>query len=385
MRSRSFRIPICVSLLFVLLPSLDAAGQQLPKKVLKTYVVYDLVSAVPNHRFDSSCLPTTERSDATTSPWFGMGGTGGYGGAAGGAMGGGGLFNVQSGGQAGMGGMGGGMGGMGGGMGGMGGGMAPANVSGKLAVNRNLLVISADELIRLITTTVGPDTWDEVGGEGTIELVGGMLIIRNDDSVHAMIGQLLNSLRQIEERGRPVTLKARLLRLTARQLEELNDASAPGSVKPDVLNKLADTESLAYCGQLSCLNGQTSFVALGERHTAVVGSVPVVGGQASAYSVHTAVPNSGALIEVTPLILPGSKRALVDVRAVVTAMLDSQSLAGGAFPVDRVKVKAAQLGTTVRVELGRPFLVGGLTDTRATADDDQLVEQQQFYLVLEVH
>jgi hypothetical protein len=175
-----------------------------------------------------------------------------------------------------------------------------------------------------------------------------------------------------------------LLRLTVAQLEDLTDANTPGVVKPEVLSELSKTPSLAYCGQLSCLNGQTSFVVLGERSTVVAGSVPVVGGQATGYHVKTAAPNSGALIEVTPLVLPGGERAIVDVHAVITAMLESQPLVAGVAPFDRVQIKAAQLGTTVRVNLGQPFLVGGLTDTHALSDDDKLEDQQQFYLVLKV-
>jgi hypothetical protein len=257
-------------------------------------------------------------------------------------------------------------------------------VGGATDSRSNLLAISSDDLIGLITSTIGSDTWDEVGGPGSIEIVGGMLVVRNDDAVQAQVGELLNSFREMEERGRLVTLKARLLRLTAKQLLELTNQEPAGSVKPEVLDKLSETPSLAYCGQLSCLNGQTSFVALGKRHTVAASSIPVVGGQAAGYSVQTVTPNAGALIELTTLVLPGAERAVIDVHAVVTAMLESQPMAVSGAGIDRVQVAAAQLATTVRVDLGKPFLVGGLTDTQAMADDDKLAEQQQFYLVLEV-
>jgi hypothetical protein len=372
-------------MLFLVFPASAAIAQE-PEMVVKTYLVYDMVAAVPNHRFNSVRLPTTERADATNSnsPFVGgsagglLGGMGGFGGASGGY--GGGMFNVQSGAQ---GGVGGGVEG-GGGMGGLG-GLAMSNAGEAPAPSlSNLLAISSDDLIGLITSLVGPDSWDEVGGPGSIEIVGGMLVVRNEDTVHKQIGELLDSLRQIDERGKVVTLKAKLLRLTVKQLEELTDPASPYDVKPEVLSKLSDTPSLAYCAQYSCLNGQTCFVVLGERNTVATGSIPVVGGEAMGYSMQTAIPNSGALIETTTLVLPGGERAIVDVHGVVAAMLENQPLKIGEAQIDRVQMGAAQLATTVRVDLGKPFLVGGLTDTQAMADDDKLTDQQQFYLVLEL-
>ena len=56
------------------------------KMVLKTYLVYDLIAAVPNHRFDSHRLPTTENAGASGSP-FVDDGAGGLLGGLGGGMG----------------------------------------------------------------------------------------------------------------------------------------------------------------------------------------------------------------------------------------------------------------------------------------------------------
>ncbi len=385
MSRHAIRTAACLGTLFLITSSTAAIAQDPIQMVVKTYLVYDMVAAVPNHRFNSVRLPTTERVTNFNSPFVGgsaggllgvMGGMGGYGG---GGMGGG-FYNVQSGMQGGVGpGVEGG-GGMGG-MGGMGGGYGMAMSNHGEVSTSNLLAISSDELIGLITSIVAPDSWDEVGGPGSIEMVGGMLVVRNEDSVHKQIGDLLDSLRQVEERGKVVTLKAKLLRLTVKQLEELTDPASPYDVKPEVLSKLSDTPSLAYCAQYSCLNGQTCFVVLGERNTVATGGIPVVGGQSMGYSMQTAIPNSGAMIETTTLVLPGGELAIVDVHGVVSAMLDCQPLQIGEGQIDRVQMGAAQLATTVRVDLGKPFLVGGLTDTQAMADDGKLADQQQFYLV----
>jgi len=56
-----------------------------------------------------------------------------------------------------------------------------------------------DDLVELISTTVEPDTWDEVGGAGSIEAFGGprrmVLVISQTWDVHHKVAALLDSLR----------------------------------------------------------------------------------------------------------------------------------------------------------------------------------------------
>lgn len=52
----------------------------------------------------------------------------------------------------------------------------------------------AENLIHLITTTVEPDTWDEVGGPGTIAEYKGLLVVSQTWEVHEKVERLLNML-----------------------------------------------------------------------------------------------------------------------------------------------------------------------------------------------
>jgi hypothetical protein len=55
-------------------------------------------------------------------------------------------------------------------------------------------------LMRVITSTIDPDSWDDVGGPGSIEEFdnAGILIISQTWEVHQKIGPLLNSLRRVK-------------------------------------------------------------------------------------------------------------------------------------------------------------------------------------------
>jgi general secretion pathway protein D len=54
----------------------------------------------------------------------------------------------------------------------------------------------AEILIRLVTSTVRPDTWDEVGGPGTIAEYKGLVAISQTREIHEEVERLLNMLHR---------------------------------------------------------------------------------------------------------------------------------------------------------------------------------------------
>jgi general secretion pathway protein D len=70
-----------------------------------------------------------------------------------------------------------------------------------------------DTLINLITNTIAPDTWDEVGGAGAIEEfpVNLSLVISQTQEVHEQISDLLDQLRRLQDLQ--VTIEVRFITL----------------------------------------------------------------------------------------------------------------------------------------------------------------------------
>jgi len=54
-------------------------------------------------------------------------------------------------------------------------------------------------LTGVITTTVEPDTWSDVGGPGTISIYKDLLVVNQTDPVHRKIDELLRMLRDAEK------------------------------------------------------------------------------------------------------------------------------------------------------------------------------------------
>ena len=78
-----------------------------------------------------------------------------------------------------------------------------------------------DTLIELITSTIAPDTWDEVGGAGAIEPfpMNLSLVISQTQEVHEQITDLLDQLRRLQDLQ--VTIEVRFITLNDNFFERI--------------------------------------------------------------------------------------------------------------------------------------------------------------------
>jgi hypothetical protein len=93
-------------------------------------------------------------------------------------------------------------GGQGGGMGGFGSGSAKAP--------QTELEKRTDDLIELITATVKPDSWDDVGGPGSVSAYNGLFAVLQTGKVHTEVEHVLDMLR--EAAGLDVVKGAKVVR-----------------------------------------------------------------------------------------------------------------------------------------------------------------------------
>jgi hypothetical protein len=368
----------------------EAKARPADEYVVKVYRVVDLVVSAPDHAYDGTFLPgvpdSRNRLGQFGAPMGGMGG-----------------------------GMMGGMGGGGGGMGGMGGGMfqvgehpasAPAQPARggarpQSAVGSNRLTsrrIDYNSLIDAIQTVIAPETWDEVGGNGSIALVGGALAIRQTKAVQAQVQEFLSALQKESGALETLVIRAHWLLVNHDQLEGLRKGSAQDKelgvevLQSDALNAVGN-EARYASGQVTCLNGQTVHVISGQVQNQLAGAIPVVGGNTPGYQPIVAMPHRGVLLQVTPSLLGKEGRALVDLHSTVSEphqadppiQLGNDKNEGEPnrtplVQIDRTNDAIQQFSTSLRVPVAKPVLVAGMTfpSEGATRGANQLV------LVLEV-
>jgi hypothetical protein len=362
--------------------------------VLRTYDVGDLVLNVPDYPYPGG----SGSSSAQSRGPFGGAGFGGGGGGLGG--GGGGFFSV-------------------------------ADDENRTVQNSN---VTLDVLTDAIISTVASDSWAENGGgEADIRPVGNSLVIWQSQSAHARIADLLDQLRSVLNDRRTIRVDARWLLLNSDELDRLTATNAEFTLDRKQLESLTRRRTTIR-GLTNCFSGQLVYVVSGTRRNFVSGYIPVVGsvesprGDAQLASLHggarvwfvgdqTAVGGGnersvgyqpivekttrGALLEIRPTVVRGSKSAIVDLRSTLTipggqalVVLDKSDETPGPPVVDRIAMDTQEFATTMRVPLGEPVLVGGLTyvppalgatpDADPTQPKAAALESPQYYLILEL-
>jgi hypothetical protein len=318
-----------------------------PKRVVKVYLVDDLVLAPSDYPFEAN-LPTAtpfEHSDAT-SRLLGGGGSGG------------------------------GAGGGGGGGGGMGGGMTMGR---RPVLNRQAGgARRMPQLVNLLEAVVKGDWHDDSDSADRCIVFGNNLIVRQTEEGQHQITALLDALRS-GNAPHSVTVAATWIWLDAQKREALRTTANSATDATAVRGLLQN--SAAFAGQITCLNGQTVHFATGERRVISSGAQPTVGVGASAYMLKTDVVNVGVVLEVTPAISRERRMAYVDLHSVATQwgtpgeplQVASQSFAGShdtdakgtlvmnLATIDRVNLGTQELSTSASIPLNTPVLVGSVT------------------------
>ncbi len=383
----------------------------------RVYPVLDLVTPKPSYRFEGMYIPGMSVGGfprtlpARSADGGGSNATGEMGSTSGGMGGGMGMFRVSDEPKPAEGKSGGGAASASPpqpnqGVGGMGVPNRPDASRGKQSRDSDLSFTMSD-LIDLIKTCVDPTAWDDAGGVGSAEPAAGMLVVTQTEVVHEKIEKFLENLRASSPGMHVVTIRATWLLLDLKQLNLLLN-SRPG--KESGIDRKALEEMAAKCkgylGAISCFSGQTVHIASGRNRSAVTGAIPVVGGGGEDPGYQPIINNlhSGAMLQVTPQLLPNTQAVLdictsvtcSDVPAESIRFLASESAGTGkpgegkshaarghtAITLDRVNMVVGQLATTLKVQLGEPTLVGGLTRESST-DQQQAADTPQLYLFIE--
>jgi hypothetical protein len=330
---------------------------------------------------------------------------------------------------------------MGGGGGGFGMGAAPGarmDDEGRVTPVQGPSPLTMDSVIQVMFATVAPNSWAGSGGDGQATALGTTLVVRQTKAAQQAIGQLLGALREGSAARRTMTIDARWLLLDSDGLEKLATSRDDGdlTINRAVLAEFT-RQPTSLRGFISCFSGQSVFLTSGTVRSNVTSYIPVVGsieppkpemrfaayggdrnvsfvsdeqqgggfgGRSVGYQPVTTTRNFGVQVELRPTRLHPEKAAAVDLRSTITFPAGPSSegelepaTSSLAPQVDRLAIQTQELATTLRVPLGEPVLVGGMTDMspRLGAAGDAMgdpagmaagdeAEKPQLYLILEV-
>jgi hypothetical protein len=249
------------------------------------------------------------------------------------------------------------------------------------------------ELCYLIARVVDRDSWMDPWGTGTVGTMveyGGMLVINQTWENHRQIAALLARTGRRTLASRTVTICATWLALDDKQIAQIvPDAGAkrtvPLEVNPDAIKGL----EAAYRGETTGLEGQALQIAAGRGQSALVNALPVVSDNVVACQPVINVVFWGAMFEGMAVVATEGNSASINFRSVVTQPKDlgaipfapftaATATAPVVFPraLDRLDFSVWSAGAIMRVPLGKPILVGGMSGPDAKG--------KHLYLVLEM-
>jgi hypothetical protein len=296
------------------------------------------------------------------------------------------------------------------GVGGMGGG-GVTGISSRSA--------GMQELQDMITNEVSPKSWTDGGGNGTISSHGQFLCVTQTFQIQLELKEFLARLRARQRVVPTVVVELQWLWLSNGQYDELVGSGKGSSevrtrlaVDPKVLKSL-DGKVPSFRGRIVCANGQLAHLSAGDRRSLIVGAIPVVGSGVG-YQPLVQTPNLGVVAELRPTVVPGGRIAILDVHSTVTRWGKTQktALLGGGqseltrvakdaklgtsseetsvapagsstCPVQQPDIPAQQLATTLRVPLGKPVILGGMTfaPSGAAGLDEASDDPIQLYVI----
>lgn len=280
---------------------------------------------------------------------------------------------------------------------------APATLhqaSGASGAAASSVRTSMESLIDTITGTIDPSGWSDVGGHSTISPVGSSLLVSTTSETHAKLTALIDLFRQRWGSLRTISVHAHWLWLSPSQVDaaiapaaadakeqvaaEAKEQVAANSVAPDAWKKLlAAAEENAgrssYHAIVTCYNGQTVAAQAGSQRLTVIGLTPVVTpGEypTVAFNPVLRTVHEGATLQITPLATRHVKYVVLDVHSRVNLLAPQPKVAEKVDPqatqqnndtrrlveaLDRGAVQTQRLETTLRVPVGQPTLIGGMT------------------------
>jgi hypothetical protein len=313
-----------------------------------------------------------------------------------------------------------------GGMGGMGGGMFSVRDEPLLAQASNGRgtsgqAVSTDmaasakttinSLINSITTTIEPDSWEDLSGPGSISRIGTSLIIRNESGVHEQIDALFALLRQKWGTLRTVSINAWWLPLTEQQLAKLLPGNGKGKTGVEGIEAYGVVDDANWndflAGQapnekpgdknagagfrsvITCYNGQTVSTTSGSEE-GIVNDMELILTRGNnnqpegrvAYRPLVTPIQEGSSLQVTPLVNTSGKFVMLDVHSRVSvrepvapgrrpaARDDDQGPAAVVAALDRPRLVTQRLATTLRAPVDRVMLVGGMSFSAKPQGDE---------------
>jgi len=254
--------------------------------------------------------------------------------------------------------------------------------------------LSPEVVTEVIQRTIDPENWEESGGRGKITSVGALLVVTQTAENQKKIAELLE---QFRAQRQMVAIEARWVLLDDAQVAQLVPEGAKRTVPLEITPAAlaAADAKVIYRGWITCFDRQRVHVVTGKAQIYIAGATPVVSDGAVGWDAQIGSTLMGAMVEIVPALSPDGKAVTVDLQSHVSEA-DGESrktsitaAVGGKSPgtgtgtgtatvdIDLPQWLLQTFSTSIRMPLGKPVLIGGMTSPMAA-------NGKVVYLILEV-
>jgi len=250
--------------------------------------------------------------------------------------------------------------------------------------------LSPEVVTEVIQRTIDPENWEDAGGRGKITSVGALLVVTQTAENQKKIAQLLEEFRAQRQM---VAIEARWILVDDAQVAKLVPEAGKQTVPVEVTEAAlaAAQAKVIYRGQITCFDRQRVHVATGKSYVYIQDAEPVIAESAVGWDAQINAYLMGAMVEIVPALSPDGKAVTLDLqshvseagaenrKATLTAAIGGKSPGTGTATteIDLPQHLLHTLSTSIRMPLGKPVLIGGMTSP--TASDGKVL-----YLILEI-
>lgn len=233
---------------------------------------------------------------------------------------------------------------------------------------------------RMVNSQADPvvAAWSDEGGPASIEAISPVLIIKQTAAAHKKIEDLLAEYRKQAYRGPAVTIQAKWVQLDADKAGKLLAAKAgeDGMVVSEAALSEAGAKTV-YQGHLRCMDCQVVYLVAGEYRVYLADAEPVVAEGTVGCDPQMSSVLAGAALQVRAVLSPDGGSATLDLYSFVTDLKEMRSKPLPDFgqtqdsaqtlklDVEMPSVFVHTFATTAKVPLGKPVLIGGMTQPGA--------------------
>ena len=250
--------------------------------------------------------------------------------------------------------------------------------------------LSPEVVEEVIQRTIISESWEDEGGRAKIIRVGALLVVTQTAENQKKIAELLE---QFRAQRQMVAIEARWVLLDDAQVAQLVPEGAKRTVPLEITPAAlaAADAKVIYRGQITCFDRQRVHLVTGKAQVYVADAIPVVAESAVGWDAQINSILMGAMVEIVPALSPDGKAVTLDLQSHVSeaggenrkATLNSaiggkdQNGNTAKADIELPEFLLQTFSTSVRMPLGKPVLIGGMTSPMAS-------NGKVVYLILEV-